>query len=1857
MYYSHQQNQHAMHKIKLGGRVWLLAMFGILSFAAKSQTYVSQYLDQGGYPGTANSEYYSSTTGWKEVLPGGITTNQWSPQDTIPFAFALQGAPVSTFRVSGNGLLTFLSSPGVIPPNPVNATAPTIADANMPDSTIASYWTGWVGATQGGDKVYSKTFGTAPNRQHWIKWHSYAWGAGNTSADYLFAAIVLEESTNNIYVVGMYADPDVRTVPCVVGVKVDGSTSYEITNPSYPNLATTTPSQFDRYSFYYSSTNCVVPMFPEDSTLYFSSHISTTLTESPSGMQVEYGPQGFAQGSGSTATSATSDITLSGLTPGQKYHYYLRTDCGGTYSAWAGPYTFKTLCTSTAPFLESFDNNAVWDIDESIDSCWYTMPQVLRLTWNADSNRTPSSNTGPELAVGGTGQYMFMESNYGSTGDKAYLQLPALDVTTLSTPTLGFYYHMYGNSMGTLSVEYSLDTGATWTTGWSQTGQVQTAYTDGWLPSFVTLPSSNFILIRFVGEKLSGSLGDMAIDEVSVNEAPACAFPGIVNVEAALSSNSLNVNWTNKSGSFRVEWGVKGFVQGTGTTNTALVNNDSTYTLTGLYQNTEYDVYVYGDCTSSGNGYSFISTPVTGYTLPSVPYLEDFDGGTIVPDERWAEALGVWNDTIQLNETSSNWAIDDWLNVSGSTNDCAKLPIYSSSTSISIDDWLLTPLFDLGSGGNFEMTFNAGITENYNTNPSYMQSDDTLVIVINTDTNQTWLASNTISTISTANEPSLSGSFYKVDLSGYTGLVRIGFFMKSTVVNTQNYNIYIDDLQLRVKPACPAPIGVSFAAIGSSDISVTWDSVDDANEYIVYVTERDSSATSIHAIIDTVTSDSAFITGLNPNSEYDFYVSTSCTSGPSIIAGPTPFTTNCISIVPAPHSENFENTSTGGSVTGSFGNCIVTDKSSGFEWIVQNATGNNTGNALTGPIYDHTQFPTAGGNYIYTEASYGNEGDSATLTLQGVDVSALTTPGLSFAYHMYGREMGSLFVEVSNDQVNWTTLYGIVGQQQTAEGADWSEVSFDLSVLGYDTVYTRFIGVRGSNYLGDLALDDISFGEFTGCSSPVAFNINQTGDITADLTWNPVANSTISVAISSTGNPMDTAYTTYYTGLSNGSLSVTLPYATCAQFFVRTLCANDTTDWVSGQTICTPCPAFYTAPYTANFTTVEPGIKTLGGLTNCWSFTDGNWETEDASGTNENSLYTGPFYDNTTWGIPGGMYIFMESTSTGLNDSSIVESPIIYTGNLTNGAELSFAYHMYGASTGKLYVNARDINGSWTTVDSIIGEQQKAGGDPWRIRNTYLGGFSDTIVVRFVAVDGASYTSDISLDDISIIEAPSCPAPVVLNHGNVTETTVDLNWTSYNASATFLAEFGPSGYTPGSGTEATLSSNPGTLIGLTAGTCYDVYIREVCSAGDTSIWLGPVSFCTGFTCGTVATPALPASTPLCANTTLSVTGGTPNMVWENAEGDVIVTGATFESDSITGDTTLYARAFDEVHPFSIGPKTDIATSGYSSAQGGTMISVLNPVRIDSVVMKSTNMREGTIQFYRPLAGFNNHYSVSTMDSVLELTQEVRYSLPQSGEFYVPVNVVLNPGQYFVNVTFDTIGTGTLFRSTSGANYPYVFDNIMSLDSAVGTASVPTTRVFYLFDWNVTAVCTSDLDSTQVEYAPEVRAAINGGLDVAGPTATYWSADFNAYGSENAVSYAWDFGDGSTATGDTVSHQYLTNGTFTVQLTVTGVCGDTETITTTVTTTSISISEAGLNGVFETYPNPTSGALNIHIQLNESSDASIRLSALSGQILDEITLENGTEWTEQLDLSHLPSGVYIITVQSNAGLHVERIVKH
>ena len=139
------------------------------------------------------------------------------------------------------------------------------------------------------------------------------------------------------------------------------------------------------------------------------------------------------------------------------------------------------------------------------------------MDWSALSGNTGSSNTGPTSDhTTGNGKYMYTESSscYGKT---AHLISPSMNLSGYNNATLKFYYHMYGTSMGTLSVEISINGDTSWTSIWSKSGN----QANSWIEATIYMNSycgsgNNNVKIRFKGVTGSSYTSDIAIDDIII---------------------------------------------------------------------------------------------------------------------------------------------------------------------------------------------------------------------------------------------------------------------------------------------------------------------------------------------------------------------------------------------------------------------------------------------------------------------------------------------------------------------------------------------------------------------------------------------------------------------------------------------------------------------------------------------------------------------------------------------------------------------------------------------------------------------------------------------------------------------------------------------------------------------------------------------------------------------------------------------------------------------------------------------------------------------------------------------------------------------------------------------------------------------------------------------------------------------------------------------------------------------------------------------------------------------------------------------------------------------------------------------
>jgi len=301
-----------------------------------------------------------------------------------------------------------------------------------------------------------------------------------------------------------------------------------------------------------------------------------------------------------TVTGTTAQVT--NLTANTAYSFYVKAkDNAGNISAASNTVNVTTLpentggnCTTTInsfPYYEGFENTiGAWEQSADDDFDWTTR-----------SGSTPSSGTGPSGAAEGS-YYVYMESSSPNYSNKrAILISPCFDLAGMTSASVSFKYHMYGDAskMGSLALEISSDNGATWNSVWSKSGNQGNA----WYTANVNLDSytGQTVKLRFNGITGTTWQGDMAVD----------GFNFDASVQAACVATTLSITFDNypEETSWEITDGSGNVVYSGGTYGSEPDGSTKVINMcidTGCYTFTMKDAYGDGMCCSYGNGsYSF----------------------------------------------------------------------------------------------------------------------------------------------------------------------------------------------------------------------------------------------------------------------------------------------------------------------------------------------------------------------------------------------------------------------------------------------------------------------------------------------------------------------------------------------------------------------------------------------------------------------------------------------------------------------------------------------------------------------------------------------------------------------------------------------------------------------------------------------------------------------------------------------------------------------------------------------------------------------------------------------------------------------------------------------------------------------------------------------------------------------------------------------------------------------------------------------------------------------------------------------------------------------------------------------------
>ncbi|CAG0950648.1 MAG: T9SS type A sorting domain-containing protein [Bacteroidetes bacterium] len=227
----------------------------------------------------------------------------------------------------------------------------------------------------------------------------------------------------------------------------------------------------------------------------------------------------------------------------------------------------------------------------------------------------------------------------------------------------------------------------------------------------------------------------------------------------------------------------------------------------------------------------------------------------------------------------------------------------------------------------------------------------------------------------------------------------------------------------------------------------------------------------------------------------------------------------------------------------------------------------------------------------------------------------------------------------------------------------------------------------------------------------------------------------------------------------------------------------------------------------------------------------------------------------------------------------------------------------------------------------------------------------------------------------------------------------------------------------------------------------------------------------------INTPPVPTSVgdSVCTNQTATLTAsGSGNLTWYDAQigGNMVGTGTTFTTPALTATTYYYVDNATPGPTGNVGPIDNTIGGGNNHSNGSSqflIFDVLKPCTIVSAwaLAQGTSVRTFTL--------WDNQGNVIQT---------------------YPVNIPDGPGTVTLNIPL-TSGTGyrlggtggmNLYRNSSGTNYPYTLNGVVSITGSSAGASY----YYYLYNWEVKeADCVSERTPTEAFVEPCAGISENG----------------------------------------------------------------------------------------------------------------------------------------------------------------------
>ena len=293
--------------------------------------------------------------------------------------------------------------------------------------------------------------------------------------------------------------------------------------------------------------------------------------------EIEYGLTGFTQGSAAGTiiqNITTTSYAFTDLVNDTAYDFYVRRICTDEESAWTGPLLLDEILITPSPWQEDFTGGqtyplgwkqgtgGIWEFSSVTADHGNSIHTVLYEYWSSTDVLSASFSTinvGPILT---RDQLSFNYLLTDSYGDPAY------------------------TGLGSLKVELSTDFGSSYST----IETIESDGTAGWQPFIYDLADYVGLYVKI---RIQATVEDIfeeltvALDDFAISPGPLCEEVTAAEVVVEEEENVLHIE--SEGMTFEIEYGLAGFVRGTGT----IVSNVTTpYVFSDLLPDTAYEVYV-----------------------------------------------------------------------------------------------------------------------------------------------------------------------------------------------------------------------------------------------------------------------------------------------------------------------------------------------------------------------------------------------------------------------------------------------------------------------------------------------------------------------------------------------------------------------------------------------------------------------------------------------------------------------------------------------------------------------------------------------------------------------------------------------------------------------------------------------------------------------------------------------------------------------------------------------------------------------------------------------------------------------------------------------------------------------------------------------------------------------------------------------------------------------------------------------------------------------------------------------------------------------------------------------------------------